>query len=360
MIDALTNVDGSMPRTLLRFGLLLVLTAVAPGAWAQAPLPAAPPTAPPADRAPAPAAAAPGTPGPLYAAPTREDRSGRIHAAVYINGQGPYRFIVDTGANSSALAPGIAEQLALPPAPVMVEVHGVTGTEMLPAVEVQSLRAGDIVLPPAALPVLTGDIFDHADGILGVAGIQQMRMDVDFVRDRVEIAPSAGRRAPPGYLTVPASLWQGGLLLVNGRVGSVPTKVIIDTGAERTIGNLQLRAALIEGSSRGEEAGTTVIGATSDVGEGTYFTVPKIWIGPARLIDLPVTFGDLHVFELWGLTAEPALVVGMDVLGRLERFVVDYRRQEFQMKAKGQHGVGIRRCTPSTCASRIPEKERDF
>lgn len=73
-------------------------------------------------------------------------------------------------------------------------------------------------------------------------------------------------------------------------------------------------------------------------------------------MDLPVTFGDLHVFQLWGLTEEPALVVGMDVLGRLERFVVDYRRHEFQMKSSGARGVAVRRCTSSSCGSRIPEK----
>jgi len=296
-------------------------------------------------------------PLPRYAAPTREDRSGRIHAAVEINGKGPYRFIVDTGANSSALTPQVAEELALPPvAAGFVQVHGVTGAAMLPAVRVESLRAGGIVLPPSTLPVLAGDIFAGADGILGVAGIQQMRMDVDFIHDRVEIMPSNGKRAPVGYVTVPASLWQGGLLLVKGRVGSIPAKVIIDTGAERTMGNMPLRAAILAKSRHGREYDTTVHGATPSVGEGTYFSAPRIWIGPAQLVDLPVTFGELHVFKLWGLTAEPALVVGMDVLGRLERFVVDYKRKEFQMKSVGPKGVAIRRCTQSTCASRIPEK----
>jgi predicted aspartyl protease len=304
---------------------------------------------------PADAAAHP-EPGPLYAAPTRADRSGRIHAAVEINGKGPYRFIVDTGANSSALAPRVVEELALPPvAAGVVEVHGVTGAAMLPAVQVESLRAGGIDLPKSTMPVLAGNIFAGADGILGVAGIQQIRLDVDFVHDRVEIAPSSGKRAPAGYVTVRADLWQGGLLLVNGRVGSVPAKVIIDTGAERTMGNMQLRASILARSRRSREFDTTVFGATPDVGEGKYFRAPRIWIGPAQLVDLPVTFGDLHVFELWGLTAEPALVVGMDVLGRLERFIVDYKRKEFQMKSTGPKGVAIRRCSPSTCASRIPE-----
>ncbi len=75
-----------------------------------------------------------------------------------------------------------------------------------------------------------------------------------------------------------------------------------------------------------------------------------------RLRQLPVTFADLHVFELWGLTEEPALVVGMDVLGTLERFIIDYRRKQFLMKSPGEKGTVLRRCNSSTCASRIPEQ----
>jgi len=351
----------SCPRRPLPIGgvLLLLLLAGVGAAAADAttaPQPAA--TAAVAGPESQPDAKSEAKPEAMYASPTRADRVGRILAAVEINGRGPYRFIVDTGANSSALAPRVAEELALPPIEGGVQVHGVTGTAMLPAVHVDSLRVGGIVLPPGTLPVLPGDIFAGADGILGVAGIQQMRMEVDFARDRVEITPSSGKRAPSGYLTVRASLWQGGLLLVDGHVGSVPTKVIIDTGAERTIGNMRLREALASRAEREKVSEVRVLGATPSVGEATYFKVPRIRIGPANLLDLPVTFGELYVFELWGLTGEPALVVGMDVLGGLERFVIDYKRGEFQMKSSTSKGFGVRRCTSSTCGSRIPEQYR--
>lgn len=291
----------------------------------------------------------------LYAAPTRADRSGRILAAVTINGHGPYRFILDTGANSSALSPRLVEELGLPEVEG-VHVHGVTGSAVLPAVHVESMQAGAVELPPAVLPVLPGNILAGADGILGVTGMQQMRIDVDFIHDRVTIGRSSGRRATSGYVTAKARLWQGGLLVVAGRVGSIPTRIIIDTGAERTIGNLPLRSAIKRRSRPGDEFATSVFGATPDIESGIYFRAPRISVGPAKLTDQPVTFGDLYVFELWGLTDEPALVIGMDVIGRLERFVIDYRRREFMMRARGDgQKVGIRRCTPATCGSRIPE-----
>jgi hypothetical protein len=45
-----------------------------------------------------------------------------------------------------------------------------------------------------------------------------------------------------------------------------------------------------------------------------------------------VTFGDFHVFKVWSLLDEPALVIGMDVLGTLSEFSIDYPRREFQLK----------------------------
>lgn len=292
----------------------------------------------------------------FYAARTNADRSGRVHASVLVNGQGPFRFIVDTGANRSALAPSTVERLGLRTADVEeIMVHGVTGVASMPAVRAESLTAGALQLSATVLPVLSGDVFGSADGILGMAGVANVRLDIDFVNDRVMIVPSTGRRAPDGFLVIKARLWQGGLLLVDGRVGRVPTKIILDTGAEKTIGNDVLLKALEGAHEWSNEFGTTVHGATPAIGSGIYFLAPKISIGPASLLELPVTFGDLHVFKLWSLQDVPAMVVGMDVLGRLEHFIVDYKRREFQLKGIGTQGALIRRCTPGTCGSRIPE-----
>ena len=41
---------------------------------------------------------------PEYATPTRLDRVGRVVTPVVINGRGPFRFVLDTGANRSVLS----------------------------------------------------------------------------------------------------------------------------------------------------------------------------------------------------------------------------------------------------------------
>lgn len=287
---------------------------------------------------------------PEFATPTTLDRAGRIVAPVQINGAGPFRFILDTGANRSALSAATAEKLGLEADEnSTVSVHGITGSAVLPVVQVDEFRAGDLVFERQRLPVLPSAVFGGVDGILGIDALQFARVEVDFERDRVTIRRSSGARAPAGYLVVPARLKHGGLLLVNGRVGKVPVKAILDTGAERSLGNEALRQALFlrERDPR-EGVATTVIGATPQLAEGTSFVTPAIAIGGARLTNLTVTFSDLHVFKVWSLLDEPALLIGMDLLGTMQHFVVDYRRREFHFKTWPSERAK-RRCVDASC-----------
>jgi predicted aspartyl protease len=292
----------------------------------------------------------------LYAVPTTRDRVGRVLAPVMINGQGPFRFIVDTGANRSAVSPRVVAKLGLDASSAQpIDVHGVTGVAELPAVEFESLKAGEIELGRVRVPVLSDAVFAGADGILGVDGLQQTRIEVDFTADRVNVTRSTGTRARSGFLKVPARLEHGGLLLVSGKVGRQKAEVIIDTGAGHSLGNLPLRDALLKGGAKEREiTEATVIGATPDVRSGTTFLAPPVVIGTARLSNLRVTFGDLHVFEVWNLTDQPALLIGMDMLGRLDRFVVDYGRQEFQLKLRQSKKFGFDNCSVG-CGTRVPQ-----
>lgn len=326
---------------------LVLLTAVAglPAVRAQVSSPAE--TAPPA---PAPAVEVAEEPGPQFATPTTLDRAGRIVAPVEINGQGPFRFILDTGANRSAMSAATAERLGLAPdGESSASVHGITGSAVLPLVRVQHFRAGELEFENQRLPVLPSAVFAGADGILGIDKLQKVRIEVDFERDSVTFRHSTGRPAGAGYIVIKAKRHLGGLLLVNGKVGSVRVKAILDTGAQRSLGNEALRAALERDSKRPREGvATTVIGATEQLAEGTSIAAPPINLGAAQLNDLVVTFGDLHVFKVWSLTEEPALVIGMDLLGTVQEFVVDYRRSEFHFKP-WQDGPGKERCAGVGC-----------
>jgi predicted aspartyl protease len=280
----------------------------------------------------APAAVAPDLDAPQFAIPTTSDRAGRVVAAVYIGEQGPLRFILDTGANRSALAERTVRNLGLVPGGQAM-VHGITGSSVMPTVEVAKLRVGDFLMADQRLAVLPDSVFAGVDGILGIDVVQRSRVDVDFANDQVVVGRS-GKRASGDRIVVPARLSRGGLLLIHGKVGRVRVKAIIDTGAERSLGNEALRKALLvrEKQWLGGEA-TKVVGATAQVAEGYAFVAPPIALGgDANVDNLRVIFGDFHVFRIWSLLDEPALVIGMDALGTLSGFSIDYPRRQFLLK----------------------------
>jgi len=74
-----------------------------------------------------------------------------------------------------------------------------------------------------------------------------------------------------------------------------------------------------------------VHGATPDITDGQVQQIKEARIGDLVLSNLAVIFADFHVFKLWGLDQQPAMLIGMDMLGVLDRLVIDYRRNEVSL-----------------------------
>ena len=271
-------------------------------------------------------------PEPLFAAPTRLDRIGRVMTPVMVNGQGPFRFVIDTGASRSTLSPHLAKMLNLTQAGRDVMLNGVTGVAQVPTVVVNSLEIGALRFENQHLPVIYTSIMGNADGILGVAGFADQRIDVDFKRDRVSVLKSNGRRPHYSLVTTRVERNANGLMIFDIRIGRrVRAKAVLDTGAERTLGNLALQNLINKGKKNHEPVSAVVHGATPDIADGDVQEIKQAKIGDMTLTNLEVIFADFHVFKLWGLDKEPAMLIGMDMIGVLERLVIDYRRNEVSM-----------------------------
>lgn len=270
-------------------------------------------------------------PEPRFVAPTRRDSIGRIWAPVLINGQGPFRLVLDTGANRSAIIAEVATRLGMPVGEAAaILVHGVTGSGMMPAIAVTGLQAGDLLMDATILPILP-DVFGGAEGVLGTEGLADRRILIDFRHDLIVISRSHRQRAKSGFTTLPLKLTANRLLALDARVGSIRTRAIIDTGAQQTIGNPALRDALLRRAKRPEiEQG--VIGVTLDVTPGNRMSIPPIFLGDIRIRDASVTIADPVIFQIWELTHQPALLIGMDIIGLLDTLIIDYKMRELQIR----------------------------
>ncbi|HEY1890188.1 MAG TPA: aspartyl protease family protein [Steroidobacteraceae bacterium] len=279
---------------------------------------------------PPPAAQSPAAPKPqdlLLACPTTRDYVGRVVAAIMVNGKGPYRFIIDTGANDSTVSPKLVAALGLATSPGRsLRVAGVTGTAILPSVPIESMQAGALFIAHTEVPVIWSPIMAGADGILGAAGLAEDSLQVDFRHNTVTIRTADAGAIPLGYARVQATRLRSGLLSVPGRVGDVPVDAIIDTGSPQTLGNMALYRALYVKPDTRDRA--RVFGVTKQVRPGNVQVAPTVDLGAIRIGNAVLVFGDFPIFKVWGLTAHPAIILGMDVLGTVDAFSIDFRHAQ--------------------------------
>lgn len=287
----------------------------------------------------------------VYVAPTRPDRIGRIMAPVSINGVGPFAFVVDTGASSSVIAPAVARRLGLEPDPGRAKLlRGITGSEVVSTVAVNVITAGAIELQHRDLPVVEPRVFADADGIFGADAFARGCLHVNFTQAEIGILDTACPRVDAWWETLRARVQFGGLVVVRALVGSTRVAAIIDTGAERSLGNSALLKALeLEARADDPSARTQVFAATSQAVYGNLVATPPIRLGSMQIGNFSMVFGDFEVFRLWNVHDEPAIVLGMDVLGTTQALMIDFRRAELKLLLPGDpNNVRLRKFgTPS-------------
>jgi predicted aspartyl protease len=304
------------------------------------PLPSVPPAATPPPSAPAassPGEAAPPGPPPKpdYNASTGADQIGRIVIPVMVNGQGPFSFALDTGANRTVLTPHLAQLLGLTVTPdEKVMMNGTTGVAEVATALVDRVSAGDVTIVDQRLPVasvLTNDI----DGVLGVDGLGSKRVLVDFKTGKIEIRNSRFEQPIPDAPRLSAQLRFGRLMVVDAYVERRRVKAVIDTGSEYTLGNPALYRALQDPSqAKVPYPPVEVRGQTLDVQPGERWPVVALKIGDVVAIHFPIVFGRFYIFHLWNLEEQPSVVIGMDLMSRLDELVLDYQRREVQLLAE--------------------------
>ncbi len=322
--------------TLVRPFLLLLLAGFAVTLAAdEPPIPPAPSPPPPTTEnpaAPAQQTVLVTAPEPRYVAPTLRDRIGRIWAPVFLNGKGPFRLVLDTGASRSAVIPSVAQKLGVEAQTNrQVRVHGVSGTAMVSVLRADQMDIGDLLLKPALLPIVA-DVFGGADGVLGNEGLENKRIVIDFRRDLITIKRSRREAPGAGFRTLPVKVLRGYLLAVDVMIGKVKTTAIIDTGSPQSLGNVALREALKRHPE--DLPKSEVVGVTLDIEYADRVRMPTIYMDDVVIRGATMSFGDVYIFNYWKLTREPAILLGMDVIGVLEQLIIDYRARQVHIKVR--------------------------
>ena len=265
---------------------------------------------------------------------TRRDPNGRLLAPVKINGCGPFQLIVNTGAGRSAITSSVATALGLPldDAPPLL-VHGVTGSIPVPTVRVGSMCLGGMDVPVGSLPVIA-DPIGGADGYLSLSSLGSECIAIDLVRNTLALlkgAPPVSERSGTATLRMDQSRRQ--MLAIGTRVQRVEVTTIIDTGAQATLGNLALHYALTHRAVGATELVELVGGAVAGR-IGTPQPLPMMEIGSLRIFGARIAYGDLPLFGYLNLSAAPAMLLGMDIVGQFAGLLLDYKHRTVQFRPR--------------------------
>lgn len=262
------------------------------------------------------------------------DEGTRMTVPVTIADAGPYRFIVDTGAERTVISRQLAQTLGLP-AGRQVRVTAMAdsvsvGTVRIPSIAVTKAKqiGGKAIEAPALEQQNLG-----APGMLGIDALQDHALDIDFDRSEMAVTPSTRRRprgAGPDEVVVQAKSLFGQLVVTDASYAGTRVRVVIDTGSAVTMGNPALRRR-VERRSAGLRP-ISLMSVTGAYLTADYTQVRRMNLGGIEMADIPVAFADALPFKRFGLADKPALLLGMDTLKLFRRVSIDFANREIRFQ----------------------------
>lgn len=266
---------------------------------------------------------------------TTDDRYNRMTVPVRIEGHGPFRFMIDTGAQATVVTRALSDRLRFEPAGTATLV-GMASKAQVDLVHVDGLQFAARTIDNLIAPLLNAQHIG-ADGILGLDSLQDLRVLLDFRTQEIHVDDADALGGNAGYeIVVRARSKLGRLIITDADIGGVPTAVIIDTGAQGSIGNLALQKRL---RAKNKQLVTSIdVLGNQLIAESDF--VRQLKIGRLELSSMPIAFADTPAFEALRLHRKPAIVIGMDVLRVFDRVAIDFasRKVLFDMPRGGPSG----------------------
>ena len=258
--------------------------------------------------------------------------ASRMTVQVRVNGNGPYKFIVDSGADTSVVGERIAATLKLP-AGRRVVLNSITDIQLVDRVLVEELQLGPTKVTDLEVPVLRERDLG-AEGMLGLDSLVEQRLMLDFEKRLITV--DDGRTPLPRFddmIVVTARMRKGQLILAQVTADRQRLQAVVDTGSEITIGNTALRDKLMRRNpSRFTEIDVT--GVTGTTMKLQIARINRLQIGGIVLTGVPIAFADIPPFKIFGLDQQPSLLLGTDLMENFRKVSLDFhdRKVRFQLK----------------------------
>jgi predicted aspartyl protease len=261
----------------------------------------------------------------------RNSGDDRMTVPVRLAGTGPYQFLVDTGANRTAISSAIVAKLNLPHGNA-VTLHSTTGTTTVNTAQVPSLELTQLPQKQIEAAVLEA-VNMGADGIVGADVLRSQRVQFDFDKKIMSVVPSRTPdfRDEPGTIVIEARRKNGRLIVTDAVADGQPLTIVLDTGSDLCVGNQALRDALLRRSLIDGRQTVQLQSVTGGVVSGDYMFFRRLEIGGIALDNLAVVFAEVHTFKQLKLESKPTLLLGMNAFRAFKRVSIDFANRKFRV-----------------------------
>lgn len=255
----------------------------------------------------------------------------RMTVPVRLSGAGPFRFLVDTGADRTSVSREVAGMLGLAQGQ-KAAIHTVSGVS---TVSTATLAALELTSKPVKIQdaPLLDSVNMGADGIIGVDALRSQSVLFDFQKQLLSIVPSsvAAFRDEPDVIVVSASRKNGRLIVTDAVANGHNLTVVVDTGAQVSIGNEALREQLVGRGLVDPAQKVQLESVTGGIIAGDYMFVRELDIGGVTLRNLAIVFADAHTFKELKLDHTPALLLGMNAMRAFKKVSIDFANRKFRV-----------------------------
>jgi len=271
------------------------------------------------------------------------DYDGWFTVKATVNGEGPYDFIVDTGATLSLVFQKLLDRQQFPAVDQPPRrVLGLSSVGTLPVYRIGDIDLGGVGLrdhhgvvladwsPPRRTP----------DGVIGLDFLTQYFVVFDRPTKTLRLYPRGMRpEIVRGWTSTRLraedfDLASGDLFTLTGRIRQRPIRFILDLGASGTLINSAAFSSLLSGVSitrwsdhRGKFS-TRISGAFDEEGRAVVLSVRRFSIGNARWKKRRFSIYNPLIFEELGVTNKAFGLLGADLF--LDRsFAIDFQGGRF-------------------------------
>lgn len=273
--------------------------------------------------------------------PFQFSRSGHIATSIVIDGDVEATAVIDTGANFPMIGADAAAAAGIiaPEDASQIAVLGMGGIEDRPLIEVGQLEIAGILFEAMPAALQTRNRFPGPPNVLPVTAFEGRTVDFDFQRKHISLYDGPPRRVRDRRSKLELRTIEGiyfAKVQLNRRTGWA----MIDTGSNITYVNSAFADAA---GGRRQEQNLELTGVTDGEETARTLRVRRLGLGRHGVEDFEVLVADPPIFEHLGLSAEPAMILGLDALVGFRVQIDRQRRQLVLSVPENEQGRSVYR-----------------